>query len=295
MKTIAAFLNASLSWLDRWIIKLIDNPVAKSVAIVLFLISLFFYVLAPYISGLYLTSNDYLYIGNFIEWFGVPYGLLLALVLVNVWTQFETTDRSFDREADAVLAIYNTFKLTKNPDLEKPVGLKIAAYIDHVQNHYFEEYMDIHTQKKQEGDELINDIRTLAGDLISDKNHEVLAAELLRLLNELIDDRGDRLSYSKQRIPRPVFYLSIIASVLWLVPFFTLSLSSLLLKLFLIGGVALIVISIILIIVDLDNPFEGTWKVEIDSWIKLSSSFGTEGKTQKAWQKPDTDLLPAGK
>jgi hypothetical protein len=93
---------------------LIDNPITKSLAFALWAIPIYFYLL-PFFGGLKLTSSDYNNITQFIEWFGVPYGLLLALVLVNVWTQFDTVDRSFDREVDAIVNLPNLVPLISRP------------------------------------------------------------------------------------------------------------------------------------------------------------------------------------
>jgi hypothetical protein len=269
-KHLIALINELIAWFDNFLLILIDNPITRSFALVLVLISIFFYWAAPSISNLYLTVDDYTYIGNFIEWFGVPYGLLLALVLVNVWNQFDTADRSFDREADAILALYNTFQLCKDSVVESKIKEEVIGYIEHVLKFYNEEYKDSN-EHSIEGFGILNNIRLSVGSLVPRKEFDVLTSELLRLLNELIDDRGDRLSYSGQRMPRSVLVLSIFSSVLWLWPFFTLNFSNFYLKLFMVGGVALVVISIILIIVDLDDPFTGTWNVDIDSWKKLLS------------------------
>jgi hypothetical protein len=85
----------------------------------------------------------------------------------------------------------------------------------------------------------------------------------------MIDERGDRLSHSRQRIPFPVLVLSIVASFIWLIPFFALDFQNRGLGGAFVSGVTFIVVSIILIIIDLDDPVTGTWIVDLDSWEEL--------------------------
>ncbi len=269
MKRISFALSSAVSRAFWGIIDLIDNPIAIGFALALSIIPIYYYFILPFLSRLGLRDDDYKNIQQLIEWFGVPYALLLALVLVNVWKQFDETDRAFDREADAILALYNTFLLVSNKRLEKDVATNMIGYIKHVKDYYSEECEDKKSHYRNIGDEFLNQIRKLIGDLIKKRGNKVLTAELLRLVNELIDDRGDRLAYSKQRMPKPVLFLSLIASFLWLAPFFVLKFSDFFVGIFLVAGVTLVVVSIILIVWDLDNPFGGTWVIHLDSWEEL--------------------------
>jgi len=63
--------------------------------------------------------------------------------------------------------------------------------------------------------------------------------------------------------------LAIIASILWLAPFFVLKFEDFLVGAFFLGGVTFVVVSILLIVYDLDFPFTGMWVIELDSWKKL--------------------------
>jgi hypothetical protein len=267
------------------LVEVINNPISTGIAFALAVIALYFRFLAPIVINYKLNQDDLTNIGNFIEWFGVPYGLLIALVLVNVWTQFDATDRSFDREFDAVNSLYHTYLFVSDIRIKKVVINKIYEYVKHVQENYNEEYKDEYvngkkykTKMKKNGDLLLEDIRKQTGILILRENENgILMTELLRLVNELVDDRGDRLSFSRQRMPKAVMYLSYISSALWLIPFFTLSFSSPTIRILYLAGVTFVVISILLIVKDIDEPFSGTWGIEPKSWIELRN----EIKSQK--------------
>jgi ABC-type sugar transport system permease subunit len=87
--------------------KLIDiiSPFVIALIFSPWLIFLYLY-LSNY--SLKLDINDQEFIKGFIEWFGTAYGLFLALVLVNVWEQFGTVEREFDREVDALSMLLQT-------------------------------------------------------------------------------------------------------------------------------------------------------------------------------------------
>lgn len=243
------------------LVDVIDNPITKGAAFALWAVPIYLLL------DLEVGDTDYSNIRDFIEWFGVPYGLLLALVLVNVWTQFDATDRAFDQEADTVLKVYDTFLLTSTETLRTEACQLLLDYSRHVQEHYFSEPEN--KTLKSRGDSILNELRVITGRLHRTRIDKLLALELLRLINELIDDRGDRLSHSKQRIPLPVLLLSVIASFIWLIPFFILKFTHPMLGAIFVTGVTFVVVAILLIIMDLDDPVEGTWDVNMESWKDL--------------------------
>jgi hypothetical protein len=258
--------------IKKFLINWVDNPITTSLVFALWTIPIYFHLL-PYFSYLQTPeNNDYENIKQFIEWFGVPYGLLLALVMVNAWTQFETAKRALDREADALMAFYNTVELIsgKHKIQADKIKTEVKKYVKNVLEHYTEESSEDTGKWKCRGDDSLDAMRIIIGTLIRQKESDVITAELLRFINELVDDRGDRLDASKERMPKSILAISIIASFLWLAPFLFLKFDNPSLGILFVGGVTLIVVSLLLIIVDLDNPIDGTWSMEMESWKELS-------------------------
>jgi hypothetical protein len=252
--------NNGATW-QQQLTDLIDNPIVRGFAFALWAVPIYFLL------DIQITDQDSIKIQNFIEWFGVPYGLLIALVLVNVWTQFDVTDRAFDHEADAVLKVYDTILLALDSTVITRVCRYLHIYAKHVRKHYHNEF-DIKL-KKRVGDILLTKLRNSIAVLLRSKADKELAIELLRMVNELIDARGDRLSHSKQRIPTPVFVFAMVTSFIWLMPFFALGFDDWRLSAIFICGVTLVVVSILLIIVDLNDPIGGTWDIHLDAWDDL--------------------------
>ena len=78
------------------------------------------------------------FLSNFIEWFGVLYGILLPLILVRVWEQLDAIDREFDREADAVRLLYeDIYYLPGNSaKFAKETAKLLRNYVVHIIENY---------------------------------------------------------------------------------------------------------------------------------------------------------------
>jgi len=245
-----------------------DKPVIIGLILVLFSIPFHFGTLTLF----NLETNDRDVIQNFIEWFGVPYGLLIALILVNVWNQFDTVEREFDREVDAFSMLLETVLIIRNDnnDLTKcksQIVQKIAKYVSHVIANYIQETKDKKVRKK--GDKFLNEIREIVREVIHGGENETVCAELLHQLHEAVDVRGDRIVHASQRMPGTLRVLALISSVLWIVPFFMLDFKNIWLGYFLLAGVTFVVVGLLAVIWDLDDPFGGTWKIKVESWEEL--------------------------
>jgi hypothetical protein len=249
---------------DRFL-KFISNPLFIGVSFSLYAFFIRFFVFPRY-SFLLLADSDL--IESFIEWFGVAYGLFIALVLVNVWAQFNTTEREFDREADAIFMLYQSIKQVKETRrtkaLKREIITGIKAYVAHVTNYY--EYEHQKLMVKDAGDRILVRIRDFIGELIHTDERASITSELVKEFNEAVDLRGDRISHSKQHIPDPVWGISLASSILWLIPFYGLNFINDWVAVILVGGVTIIVVAILVIIKDLDDPFEGTWRINISEW-----------------------------
>jgi hypothetical protein len=257
----------------------------------------------------FLSTADKLLVKDFVEWFGVLYGFLLPQILVRVWEQFDEIDNIFDSEADAIKILAEDMSLLREDlsEIRTKILKKLLAYSVHVQKHHAEEVKFAHVTRKKTkkdiGAEYLKDVRDLYKGIIhqpNPANQEIssLVSELLRELNTVIDLRGDRISLSSERLYESLRYLAIITSIVWLVPFYFLYYQTdagvnLPLGIFgwlLIIVVTFLVVMILTIIDDLDNPFDGLWKINIDSWDKLITDI--EGMLNKKSQKNSTSKLP---
>lgn len=261
------------SWFQK-LLGYLTNPMIIGGFFAVDVIIIRIYIFPKYLS--YLEKDSRL-IESFIEWFGVAYGLFIALVLVNVWQQFDNTEKEFDREADAIFILYQSVRQI-TPTQKKIKNLKakviklIKAYVTHVNQEYKIEHQKIDV--RDAGDEILEKIRDGISKVIHSREKEAITAELIKEFNDAFDVRGDRISASKQRIPTPVWGISLASSLLWLIPFLGLNFNNSLIGIVLVGGVTIIVIAILAIIRDLDDPFDGTWKIDTTEWELLGEKIG---------------------
>lgn len=215
------------------------------------------------------------FVSNFIEWFGVLYGFLLPLILVRAWEQFDAIDREFDKEADTVKTFYEDVNLLGGERVDKKSMLEsLLAYVNHVIEYYPKEADDRDLQLQ--GDNHLKKVRQEYFNIahsafITQKEGEILATELLHQLNAIIDIRGDRIGLCNQRLFESLRFVALIASVIFVVPFYFVKFNQTygILDSFLVFGVIFLVIFILSTIEDLDEPFYGSWRISTDPWIRL--------------------------
>jgi hypothetical protein len=237
------------------------------------------------------SDSDNWFIANFIEWFGVLYGILLPLILVRAWEQLDAIDREFDREADTVKVLYkDLLYFSKLPLNTARIGREIANllhdYVRHVRSKYQNERKKEGSDKKA-GDTILEQIGEkfegiIQNDLLEAKVSEFLIRELFQKLNKIIDIRGDRISLASQRIFESLRTVALITSIIFLIPFYFAGLTSIyLLDLALIVSVTFLVIYIYMIIEDLDDPFDGPKSISDESWRFLLEEMDSERKKRE--------------
>lgn len=258
------------------------SPVLVALAYVPWVIFLYL-IIANYV--LDLTANDKDTIQKFIEWFGTAYSLFLALVLGYVWTQFDNLDREFDLEVDAMASLHqiatytNAIILQERPELDNEKKSRIKFYIDNIENeivkyvkHVIKYYQVEHSNTKQNenGEKMLARIGEYIGQLSFDALiPDTIVSELFRSLNEATDIRGDRIAHSKQRMNSAVWLVAFITSLVWLLPFLSLIIDDGYVFILLVGGASFVIIMVLTIVKDLDDPFDGAWKVNINSWYQF--------------------------
>lgn len=231
------------------------------------------------------------FVESFIEWFGVLYGILLPLILVRVWEQLDNIDREFDREADTVKILYKDISLLdeKHADIVKKITSYIRDYVLHVLENYPNEIKKTgdkgrsSNKERKSGDGILERIREQFRELIHvDKlqtsETEYLIPELFKKLNDIVDIRGDRIALASQRLFESLRVVALITSIIFVIPFYFVSFlpSSGLLDNLLTIGITLLVIFIYLLVEDFDEPFGGVWKIDNESWKRISEEMKTD-------------------
>lgn len=228
----------------------------------------------------YSSNINNSFIPNFIEWFGVLYGMLLPLILVRAWQQLDDIDREFDKEADIVKILYEDLQYLinmggKTENIGKEISKTLYSYVNHVTNNYQDEIKKTGSKQK-DGDTILELLREqikklLRHKLMKDEAVGFIIREIYERVSEIADTRGDRISLVSQRLFESLNHIALITSIIFLIPFYFVGISSLpfIFDLILIISITFLVIYIYMIIEDFDQPFDGLKKISDESWKNL--------------------------
>jgi hypothetical protein len=246
---------------------------------------------------IFATTDDRKFSNSFVEWFGVFYGFLLPLLLVRAWEQLDRADREFDQEADAIKVLLEDVLLLDDEDfltVKRNMVSELKRYVNHVLLKYDKEHIEKNEGMRKEGDNILQGIRSNYKELIyrgggvKASRLEPLTTELLKRLNDAIDIRGDRIATFGERLFESLRIVALGTSLIWLVPFYFLDFQSGLFGSFLKLSVTFLIIIVLTVIYDLDDPFGGAWKVSKTPWVDLQSEIqrSLDDLEQQAPQTP---------
>ncbi len=207
-------------------------------------------------------------IGNFIEWFGVLYGVLLALVVVEVWQKNSLLNSEIDREADALVLMLKTSRYVDDKRSAKALASKALQYAEMILQ---EKNADAF--ESEEAGEKLDEIHRAVGQLINSVQCPApFANQLIYHINDAFDTRGDWIARAKIRMPKPLKFLVFFTSLVWVIGYFGLNIQSDIVAGILCGSAAMTVSTILFLIIDLDDPKGGVWKAEFDSFEVLKKT-----------------------
>jgi hypothetical protein len=240
---------------------------------------------------------------GFIEWFGVPFGLIVALVLVNVWLSHARAEKELDDEADQLIRVGGSIRdlnFILGPTAERSqtwrdpyqterrrLVSRFNRYVAHLKSaECFERESSNggRNATRSQGDKLMTRLRSGVGELVgriqwNDPERRGLdqALELQKEVSEAMDRRGDRVCNGAQRVPPLMLLLVVLATSIWLAPFLTMvgpgvgsvfQLHA--------GLIPMLTITICLALVDLiivlDSPYSEPMAVDLGAWIASTPS-----------------------
>jgi hypothetical protein len=208
------------------------------------------------------NPNDNTIISGFLEWFGVLLGIIMGLVLVEVWARHSQVNEDIDKEADGLTLLIKTCRFFHDSSCQKRIADSVINYVQNVMNAGIFDH-----QTRRETVKALDQLHRVVGEmLINPICGQTIAGELLRQLNIVIDMRGDRLSHIKEHVRLPLWLLILGTSLVWLFAFFTLYIENDLIAIFINGGALFTVSGILFIIKDIDNHETGSWRANFDSF-----------------------------
>jgi hypothetical protein len=202
-------------------------------------------------------SNDFT--GAVVAVIGTTYAVILAFTLAGVWAMFQQAQGNEEQEANALVNVYRIASQLQDPNA-KPIQKLCVRYVD---NALEREWPAMEKEQiPPEGDEIINQLWTLAGQSQAHAQPDAIAAyQLMEELRGLTQYRRIRAMQVREALPGILWavlaaggIITVASACFFGVPNFRLHLLQVLLLTFLI---ALVLVAI----ADIDQPYQGEVRV----------------------------------
>ena len=222
------------------------------------------------------------FMSNFIQAFGVLYGVLLPLILTKTIDNYSSLYREFELEADITRILYENMLLLP-PDYRDQTQIVwlLRKYISHVIQNNQREAQEP-SMIKIKGDEILSNIRKQVIQVTSGNENKItqssnLGSELRQKLSELERTRMNRIVYSRQLFSGIGYEaISVLSATIFLAPFFINAFwkDTGFTEEFLVIALTFVVVLLNSVIEDLAKPFDGIWKIRNVAWERLLKKNG---------------------
>jgi hypothetical protein len=217
------------------------------------------------------TENDSEGIGTLVQLVGTLYSVVYAFAIYVIWGQFTSVESEIQKETGALKDLL-VFSRPLKDAMREPITRAVKNYarsVDDTEWRALSQGGD--TEKTDKLFEAI--IAALTEMKPGDETERICRRQLIEIVGRASSHRDERTSLSRKRMPKTllVFVMitaSTIALLLLLFPFRSLGL-----------GLASIAIATMIlfcahfVLMDLDNPFEGTWNLGSDPFAELATKY----------------------
>ena len=202
-------------------------------------------------------SNDFT--GAVVAVIGTTYAVILAFTLAGVWAMFQQAQANEEQEANALVNVFRIASQLKDPNA-KAIQELCMRYVD---NALEKEWPAMEKEQDlPEGNQMINQLWTLAGEAQAHSQPDAIAAyQLMEELRGLTQYRRIRATQVREALPGILWavlvaggIITVASSCFFGVPNFRFHLLQVLMLSFLI---ALVLVAI----ADIDQPYQGAVRV----------------------------------
>jgi hypothetical protein len=200
---------------------------------------------------------------------GVVYAVLLGLMVVAVWEQWNAAAGRADQEASELAEVFWVADRMPGPD-----GPRIQELALSYAKVVVEEEWPLMRQGKssQKAWDLLDEIRSGVQDFQpSTPAQQVLYEQGLERVHELADARRDRLLYADQGLPAILWVVLIIGGVVVIGFTYLFGLDSTVTHLLMVASLALVIALVLFTVAELDFPFRGGIRIGPEAMERVLS------------------------
>jgi hypothetical protein len=203
---------------------------------------------------------------------GVAYAVLLGLMLVAVWQDYETAQTDVDTEAHELAGVYFLASQLPEPDRTRIQDL-VRTYVRVVVD---EEWPMMERGKtSQRADSLLHQLtlELLQFDPRT-KGEQVLYERGLTQLHDAADARRSRLLEVREGIPDLLWVVIVVGGVITVSFTYLFGLKSNVAHALMVAALTLVICGILFTIGEFDYPFSGVVEIRPDAFREVLRSFG---------------------
>lgn len=221
-------------------------------------------IAAMYVLKIYLNTSSFISdtggISAFASVYGTLYGIAVALVLLEVLSQFNKTSGLIGKEA---LGLERLFRLTlyfRDKPFTEKVKKAIKKYIDLIVKDDFKTLAS--GEREKESSKAFREIANIIRDVKFDDDHDaVVFHHIIQQYGDLSETRTERIEYSLMRLPAALKAFLYSSSFLTIFIFILMPFVNIYYGFITTGTLAFVISMAFRVIEDLDNPFEGFWTI----------------------------------
>jgi hypothetical protein len=203
---------------------------------------------------------------------GVAYAVLLAVVVIAVWQNYETAKTNVDTEANELAGVY--FLASQLPEPQRTHVQDLARRYARVVVEEEWSMME-QGQTSPRADSLLRQLRSKLLEFDpSTEREQVLYEGGLTQLHDALDARRSRLLEVREGIPNLLWVVLVVGGVITVSFTYLFGLKSNLAHALMVAALTLLICGILFTIGEFDYPFSGVVEIRPDAFREMLHSFG---------------------
>jgi len=199
-------------------------------------------------------------LGAFVTAFGTLYGIITAFIVVEVWSEFNKISELIDREAIGLERLFRLTLYFRDPKLTKRMKDAIAGYANIIIKSKFKNLAQ--NERNVESGKAFRKIAALIRDVKFDDDHDsIVFNSVVEQYGRVSETRTERLNKSLARLPPFLDAFLYVSSFFMLLFFVIMPYTNIAYGLVMVGTLTFLIVTVIQLIRDLDNPFAGYWNI----------------------------------
>ncbi|MER7577541.1 hypothetical protein [Streptomyces sp. NPDC126514] len=209
------------------------------------------------------THNDM--VALVLSLFGAIYGVILAFVIVNLWTQLQDAENVVASEATAIAQIVRDAQALP-PDTQDKINAAVGRYVHVVAEKQWPLMREGRANYDRTASEVDDIYAALRSFVPADHRQQIFLEHAVTSLDSVVDHRRDRIAQSTQQLPLLLQTLVFGGALVILPLTFLYGREDRRLEMIFVGVVSsLLGLSVLLVLV-LDRPFSGDLSVTAEAF-----------------------------